>query len=85
LSTADKQSSQRSVPDFKAALMEILLISALCYIAIGAAFFAHPASPALPDDFHWRSQIAVFRATLPEVVLWPLTLWRFGCACLGRD
>lgn len=58
--------------------MEILVTSALCYVAIGAAFFAHPASPAEPNDFHWRSQIGVFRATLPEVVVWPLTLWRFA-------
>ena len=65
--------------------MEILLTSALLYVAIGAAFFAHPASPALPDDFHWRSQIGVFRTTLPEVLAWPVALWRFGRACLGRD
>ena len=65
--------------------MEIFLTSALVYIAIGAAFFAHPASPALPDDFHWRSQIGVFRATLPEVLAWPVALWRFGRACFGRD
>lgn len=65
--------------------MEILLTSIFCYIAIGAAFFAHPASPAGPNDFHWRAQIGVFRSTLPEVLVWPLTLWRFGCVCLGRD
>ena len=55
------------------------------YVAIGAACFAHPASPALPDDFHWRNQIGVFRATLPEVLAWPLTLWRFGATCFGRE
>ena len=65
--------------------MHFLATAALFYFAVGAAFFSHPASPALPDDFHWKSQLAVFRATLPEVLLWPLTLWRFGRACLGRD
>jgi hypothetical protein len=65
--------------------MEVLVTSTLVYLAIGAAFFAHPASPAGPADFHWRRQIGVFRATLPEVALWPLTLWRFGRSCLGQD
>ena len=64
--------------------MEILLTGVLVYIAIGVACFAHPASPALPDDFNWRSQIGVFRATLPEVMGWPVALWRLG-ACLGRE
>jgi len=57
--------------------MEILVTAALCYLAIGAAFFAHPASPAVPDDFHWRRQIGVLRASLPEVLGLPPTLWRF--------
>ncbi len=65
--------------------MDILLITALVYLAVGAACFAHPPSPALPDDFHWRGQIDVFRATLPDVLAWPLTLWRFGRSCSGRD
>jgi hypothetical protein len=65
--------------------MEVLFTSALLYIAIGAAFFAHPASPAVPNDFHWRSQVYVFRTTLPEVLAWPVTLWRFGRTCLGLD
>ena len=65
--------------------MEILVTCALAYVAIGAAFFAHPASPAVPNDFHWRNQVGVFRATLPDVIAWPLALWRFGCACRGRD
>jgi hypothetical protein len=65
--------------------MEILATAALCYLAIGAAFFAHPASPAAPDDFHWRRQIGVFRASLPEVLGWPLTLWRFARGCSRRD
>ena len=65
--------------------MEILATAALCYLAIGAAFFAHPASPAVPDDFHWRSQIDVFRATLRDVVVWPVALWRFGWTHFGQD
>lgn len=65
--------------------MEILVMSALCYLAIGAAFFAHPASPAIAEDFHWQAQIGVFRATLTDVLAWPLALWRFGRDCLGRD
>jgi hypothetical protein len=65
--------------------MEILITSALVYFAIGAAFFAHPPGAALPDDFHWRSQIEVFRVTLPEVLAWPVTLWRCGRAGFGRD
>jgi hypothetical protein len=65
--------------------MDILFTSLLCYLAIGAAFFAHPASPATPNDFHWRSQMGVFRASLPAVLLWPMTLWRFGKTSLGLD
>jgi hypothetical protein len=57
--------------------METLGTLVLFYLAIGAAFFAHPATPAWPDDFHWRGQIDVFRASLPEVLGWPLALWRF--------
>ena len=58
--------------------MDIFITTALVYLAIGAAFFAHPASPANPNDFHWRTQIDVFRTSLPEVLAWPLSLWRFG-------
>jgi len=65
--------------------MEILVTAALLYLAIGAAFFAHPPSPARPDDFDWRNQIDVFRATLPDVLIWPVALWRFGRSCLGPD
>ena len=64
--------------------MQYLVTTVLVYLAIGAAFFAHPASPAMPDDFNWRRQIAVFRATLPEVLVWPLTLWRFAAALADR-
>ncbi|MBV9016092.1 MAG: hypothetical protein JO213_22490 [Alphaproteobacteria bacterium] len=57
--------------------MDILITAALCYLAIGAAFFAHPPAPAVPDDFNWRRQAGVFRTSLPEVLAWPLSLWRF--------
>jgi hypothetical protein len=65
--------------------METLVTAALVYLAIGAAFFAHPASPAQPEDFDWRNQIDVFRATLPHVLAWPVALWRFGRDCRGQD
>jgi uncharacterized protein (DUF1684 family) len=55
--------------------METPAIIALVYIAIGAVFFAHPPVPATPEDFHWRRQLAVFRANLVDVLVWPLTLW----------
>ena len=58
--------------------MDILAILALCYLAVGAVLYAHPGIPALPEDFDWRRQIGVFRSTLPEVVAWPLGLWRSG-------
>jgi hypothetical protein len=61
--------------------MEILITAALAYLAVGAAFFAHPASPALPEDFDWRNQINIFWTTLPHVLAWPLALWRFGKSC----
>jgi hypothetical protein len=65
--------------------MEILVTSAIAYVAMGAAFFAHPASPARPGDFHWRNQIDVFRATFPDVLMWPVALWRFGRSCFRPD
>jgi hypothetical protein len=65
--------------------MDIFFTAVLCYLAIGAAFFAHPASPATPNDFNWKSQVGVFRATLPEVLFWPVSLWRFSRTCLGLD
>ncbi|MBV8889917.1 MAG: hypothetical protein JO267_12170 [Alphaproteobacteria bacterium] len=64
--------------------METLVILCLVYLAIGAAFFAHPGSPALPNDFHWRGQIGVFRDSLPEVLGWPLALWRFAAGSCDR-
>ena len=57
--------------------MEALVIAVLAYLAIGAACFAHPPAPALPDDFHWRRQLDVFRDNLADVLLWPLALYRF--------
>jgi hypothetical protein len=80
-----KQSTRDFVPSICGRPMEILVTFAIVYVAIGAALFAHPASPALPDDFHWRSQIAVFLVTLPEVLAWPIALWRFGRTCLGKE
>jgi hypothetical protein len=65
--------------------METLVTASLVYLAIGAAFFAHPASPARSDDFDWRNQIDVFRATLPDVLAWPVALWRFGRSCFGPE
>ncbi len=63
--------------------MEVFVTLALGYLAVGAAFFAHPASPAVPNDFHWRNQIAVFRDSLPDVLGWPVALWRFGRDACG--
>jgi hypothetical protein len=60
--------------------METLFIFALGYLALGAALFAHPPAPARPDDFHWKNQIGVFRASLPEVLVWPVALYRFALA-----
>ena len=61
----------------KEAFKEPINFWGMAGFAIGAAFFAHPASPAIPDDFNWRRQVGVFRTSLPEVLAWPLTLWRF--------
>lgn len=65
--------------------MEMFVSLVLLYVAIGAALFAYPASPALPDDFDWRNQLGVFRASLLEVLAWPLVLWRRGGTPFGRD
>ena len=56
--------------------MESLAQIALIYLAIGAVLFALIPGQALPADFHWRNQAAAFRDSLPEVLAWPLTLWR---------
>jgi len=60
--------------------METLITLILFYLAIGAAFFAHPAGRAVPDDFDWRNQIGVFRESLPEVLGWPVALWRLSAS-----
>jgi hypothetical protein len=65
--------------------MEMLATAALCYLGIGAALFSHPPRAAAPQDFDWHRQIGVFRATLPEVLLWPLALWCFARSTLYRD
>jgi hypothetical protein len=57
--------------------MEILVELALIYVAIGALLFALIPGQALPVDFHWRNQADAFRNSLPEVLAWPLVLWRF--------
>lgn len=61
--------------------MATLFYFVLIYFAVGAVLFAHPRGPALPDDFDWRIQAGVFRDSLPEVLGWPLALWR---CCRGR-
>jgi len=58
--------------------METFIILMLAYPAIGALLFAHPTAPAIPDDFHWRNQVAVFRQSLPLVLGWPMALWRLA-------
>jgi hypothetical protein len=63
--------------------METVFIFVLAYVALGAVLFSHPPAPARPDDFHWRNQIGVFCASLPEVLTWPLALWRFALAGRG--
>lgn len=58
--------------------METLVELALIYLAIGAVLFALIPGQALPVDFHWRNQAAAFRDSLPDVLAWPLALWRLG-------
>jgi hypothetical protein len=55
--------------------MENLVIGICLYLAMGAACFAQPQGRAVPSDFSWRPQWAIFRDTLPAVLLWPLGLW----------
>jgi hypothetical protein len=57
-------------------LIETLIELALIYLAIGAVLFALIPGQALPSDFHWRNQAVAFRDSLPEVLVWPLALWR---------
>ena len=56
--------------------MEFAVTLVLFYLAIGAALFAHPPYPGVPNDFDWRTQGAIFRETFFDVLAWPLTLWR---------
>ena len=56
--------------------MDSLVQFALIYLAIGAVLFALIPGELLPTDFHWRNQAAAFCNSLPEVLTWPLALWR---------
>jgi hypothetical protein len=56
--------------------METVVEFVLVYLAIGAVLFALIPGQALPTDFHWRNQADAFRDSLPEVLVWPLALWR---------
>ncbi|MGE0260143.1 MAG: hypothetical protein AB7H71_02670 [Alphaproteobacteria bacterium] len=56
--------------------MEVVATLLLFYLAVGVALFAHPAYPGVPDDFDWRMQRAIFRATFLQVLAWPVTLFR---------
>jgi hypothetical protein len=62
--------------------MEMAAILVLFYLAVGAALFAHSSYPGVPNDFDWRSQRAIFRATFLDVLAWPVTLFRL-CADRG--
>jgi ribose/xylose/arabinose/galactoside ABC-type transport system permease subunit len=62
--------------------MEIVVTLVLFYLAVGAALFAHSSWPLVPNDFDWRTQSTVFRATFVEVLAWPLALFRL---CADRD
>ncbi len=57
--------------------METLFIAALVYLGLGALTCASPRSLE-PDhaEHSLAGQFVVFRASLPEVLAWPRTLWR---------
>ena len=63
--------------------MQSLVEFVLVYLAIGTVLFALIPGQALPADFHWRNQAAAFRDSLPDVLTWPLALWRV-CRSGGR-
>jgi hypothetical protein len=63
-------------PPAAGAYMEILVEFGLMYLAIGVVLFALIPGQALPVDFHWRNQAIAFCDSLPEVLAWPLALWR---------
>jgi hypothetical protein len=56
--------------------LETFVELALIYLAVGAVLFALLPGQAMPDDFHWRNQADFFRNSVPEVLTWPLVLWR---------
>jgi hypothetical protein len=56
--------------------LETVVELALIYLAAGAVLFALIPGQATPCDFHWRNQAGVFRDSVPEVLTWPLVLWR---------
>jgi hypothetical protein len=56
--------------------LETVVEFALVYLAVGAVLFALIPGQALPGDFHWRNQAETFRDSLPEVLAWPVVLWR---------
>ena len=60
--------------------MQTAVILTLAYLALGAAFFAHPRGRAMPDDFSLRGQASVFCDTLPLVLTWPIVVWRLLAA-----
>ena len=62
--------------------MEVAATLILFYLAVGVALFAHARYPGVPNDFDWRTQIAIFRGTFLDVVAWPRALWRL---CYDRN
>jgi hypothetical protein len=62
--------------------MEIVWSLVLMYLALGAAFFAHPREQAELNDFHWKGQLSIFFDTLPTVLTWPVVVWRLAAARL---
>ena len=57
--------------------METLAESALLYLAIGTILFGLMPRQGTLSDLNWRSQAEAFRDSVPEVLGWPLALWRF--------
>jgi len=58
--------------------LETFVEFALIYLAVGAVLFALIPGQAMPDDFHWRNQADFFRDSVPDVLTWPLVLWRLS-------
>jgi hypothetical protein len=61
--------------------METVVELGLIYVAIGAILFALLPGQAAPIDFHWRNQATAFLDSVPDVMAWPLALWRFCRDC----